>query len=163
MQDEEHALRQKISERLESLTTVTLATVNREGEPCAAAVYYAHDSKLNLYFISSKETVHGVNLLDHPGVAATAYSEHQEWKSLSGLQLKGEASPVTLLEFPHAASVYTKKYSFVPMVTSGSPAELLKAMASSKLWKLVPNWIRLTDNSQGFGFKEELNLVPTKA
>ena len=116
-------LRSKISKLLSSLTTATLATVNQKGEPCAAAVYYAHDEKLTLYFLSSKSTLHGANLLVNPRVAATAYDEHQDWKSLCGLQLKGLARPVELLEFPHAASVYTKKYPFVSMLTKGSPAE----------------------------------------
>ena len=44
------------------------------------------------------------------------------------------------------------------MVTKGSPVELLKAMTSMTLWKYVPDWIRMTDNSRGFGFKEELHL-----
>ena len=156
-------LQDRISELLSSLTTTTLATVNPEGEPAAAAVYYAHDHDLTLYFVSAKSTLHGANLLSHPRVAATLYNEHQEWKSLTGLQIRGVARPVKLLEFSHAASVYTKKYPFVSMVTTGSPAELLKAMAAMTLWKFVPDWIRMTDNSRGFGLKEELNLNPENA
>ena len=143
---------------LASLTTITLATVDHNGEPCAAAVYYAHDEQLNLYFLSAQSTVHSSNLLAHPRVAATAYEEHQDWKSLRGLQLSGVATPVEFLEFPHAAAVYTKKYPFVSLATRGSPAELLKAMASATLWKLTPTWMRMTDNSRGFGFKEELTF-----
>ena len=155
---ESNELSVRISSLLASLTTMTLATVDQSGEPCAAAVYYAHDDDLTFYFISAKTTLHGANLLSHPRVAAAAYDEHQEWKSLSGLQISGVARPVELLEFPHAATVYTKKYPFVSMVTKGSPVELLKAMTSMTLWKYVPDWIRMTDNSRGFGFMEELHL-----
>ena len=155
-------LQERISTLLSSLTTTTLATVNQEGEPCASAVYYAHDENLTLYFISAKSTLHGANLLSHPRLAATVYDEHQEWKYLSGLQLRGTARPVELLEFPHAATIYTKKYPFVSMMTKGSPAELLKAMAAMTLWKFTPDWIRMTDNSRGFGFKEEMNFSDSK-
>ena len=72
--------------------------------------------------------------------------------------MKGVATPVEFLEFPHAAAAYTKKYPFVSLAARGSPAELLKAMASTTIWKLTPNWIRMTDNSRGFGFKEELTF-----
>ena len=156
MNDEILDLRSRVADFLASLTTITLATVDQHGEPCAAAVYFAHDENLNLYFLSAKSTVHSANLLAHPHVAGTVYEEHQEWRSLRGLQLKGVAAPVEFLELPHAAAVYTKKYPFVSLATRGSPAELLKAMASATLWKLTPIWIRMTDNSRGFGFKEEL-------
>ena len=158
MPEEFSDLRTRAAAFLASLTTITLATVDPNGAPCAAAVYFAQDERLNLYFLSAKSTDHSANLLAHPQVAGTAYEEHQEWKSLRGLQLKGVATPVEFLEFPHAAAVYTKKYPFVSLATRGSPAELLKAMASATIWKLTPNWIRMTDNSRGFGFKEELTF-----
>ena len=151
-------MRSSVAAFLSSLTALTLATVDQHGEPYAAAVYFAHDENLNLFFLSGRSTVHGTNLLVHPRVAGTAYEEHQDWKSLRGIQLRGVAGPVEFLEFPHAAAVYTKKYPFVSLATRGTPAELLKSMASATLWKLTPTWIRMTDNSRGFGFKEELTF-----
>jgi uncharacterized protein YhbP (UPF0306 family) len=151
------SLQERISGLLSSLTTLALATVDSGGNPCAAAVYFAHDADLTLYFISAKTTVHGANLLRDPRVAAMAYEEHQEWNRLRGLQLRGTARPVELLEFSRAASVYGGKYSFLSILSQGTPAELLKAMAKVTFWKLEPSWIRLTDNSRGFGFKEELS------
>lgn len=152
------SLHQRIGAYLASLTTITLATVDASGTPCAAAVYYAHDEHLNLYFLSTRSTVHCRNLLANPKVAGTVYAEHQEWKTLKGIQLRGVAVPVELLAFPHAATLYTSKYPFVSLVTRGSPAEILKAMAATTIWMLTPSWIRMTDNAQGFGFKEELFL-----
>ena len=134
-------LSSRVADFLASLTTITLATVDQHGEPFAAAVYFAHDEHLNLFFLSAQSTAHGANLLAHSQVAGTAYEEHQEWKSLRGLQLRGVAGPVEFLEFPHAAAVYTKKHPFVSLATRGSPAELLKAMASATLWKLTPTWM----------------------
>jgi hypothetical protein len=98
-------------------------------------------------------------MLAHPRVAGTVHAEQQEWKTLSGLQLTGEARPVKALEFPAAALLYGKKYPFVNLLKSADdPAALAKAMASTTIWKLVPDWIRLIDNARGFGFKDEIRL-----
>ena len=140
-------------------TTLTLATVDPQGSPCAAAVYFVHDEKLNIYFLSARTTVHGANMLARPRVAATAQDEHQEWKSLCGLQLKGESLPVGALEFPRAARLYNRKYPFVDLLkASDDKTALAKAMAATTIWKIVPDWIRLIDSARGFGFKQELTL-----
>lgn len=153
------ALEAEIARRLGSLTTLSLATVDPQGAPCAAAVYFVHDEALALYFLSARTTVHGINMLATPKVAATAHDEHQEWKTLSGLQLAGEAHPVGLIEFPQAARLYNRKYPFVDLLKAADDkAALAKAMAATTIWKLVPTWIRLIDNARGFGFKQELAL-----
>ncbi len=149
----------EISRLLGSLTTLSLATVNPQGAPCAAAVYFVSDKDLNIYFLSARTTVHGANMLALPLVAATAHDEHQEWKTLCGLQLTGEAHPVGALEFPRAARLYNRKYPFVDLLkASDDKAALAKAMAATTIWKLVPDWIRITENARGFGFKQELRL-----
>lgn len=151
--------RRTISDLLGSLTTLTLATINDAGEPCAAAVYFVHDDALALFFLSAKTTVHGANMLARPRVAGTVHAEHQDWKTLRGIQLTGTVSPVGLREFPAAALLYGRKYPFANFLKStDDPGALAKAMASTTLWKLVPDWIRLIDNGQGFGFKEEIRL-----
>ncbi len=144
---------------LGSLTTLNLATVDAVGWPCAAAVYFVSDDDLNVYFLSAKTTVHGANMLARPRVAGTAHDEHQEWASLSGIQLTGSAAPVPALEFPRAAVLYGKKFPFANLLKSADDAAALaKAMAATTIWKLVPDWIRLIDNSRGFGYKEEIRL-----
>ena len=45
---------------------MTLATVGPDGAPAAAAVFYAHDDALNLYFLSEERTQHGQNMLAQP-------------------------------------------------------------------------------------------------
>lgn len=153
------ALEEEISRLLASLTTLSLATVDARGLPCAAAVYFAQDPQLNLFFLSAKTTVHGTNMLATPRVAATAHDEHQDWKSLCGIQLTGEARPVGPLEFPAAARLYNRKFPFVDLLKAADDkAALAKAMAATTIWKLTPDWIRLTDNARGFGFKQELSL-----
>lgn len=146
----------KIVAYLGGLTTITLATVDESGAPCAASAYFAGDERLNLYFLSDRKTLHGTNMLRDPRVAVTAHGEHQEWKELKGLQLRGEARPVTLTEFPTAAACYVKKF---PFAAAGiGAADLSKAIKAATVWVFRPSWGRYIDNAVSFGFKEEFEM-----
>ena len=61
--------------------------------PAAAAVFYAHDDDLNLYFLSEERTQHGRNLLADPRVAGTIQADGQDWRGIRGLQVRGQARP----------------------------------------------------------------------
>jgi len=149
-------VRKRLAEYLAGLTTISLATTGPTGEPCAAAVYFAADADLRLYFLSDKKTIHAQNLLRDSRAAATAHDEHQDWKTLRGAQLRGEARPVGALEFPSAAACYAAKFPFV--AAEMGPAALAKALASSSFWVFFPLWVRIIDNSQGFGHKDEIDF-----
>ena len=52
-----------------------------------------------------------------------------------------------------AWAVYLNKYPFI------QKNKLLKLMLNTvTFYKIVPSWIRLIDNTQGFGHKEELRM-----
>jgi uncharacterized protein len=152
-------LRSRIAECLESHTTLTLATVGENGLPAAAAVFYAHDADLNLYFLSEASTRHGQNLTVNPQVAGTIQVDGQDWRSIQGLQLRGLVSPVPMSGLAHAASVYGRKFAFVGALLAGGegPGVLTGPLARARFWVLRPTWLRLIDNTVGFGFKEEWN------
>ena len=73
------------------------------------------------------------------------------WHNIKGLQMRGEARLVESdAEWDTAWVRYQVKFPFV---------RVLKAVvAKNQLYVFVVNWIRLVDNSQGFGFKKEWNL-----
>ncbi len=148
------SLQERIAEFLAGHTTLTLATVGPDGSPAAAAVFYAHDPDLNLYFLSEESTRHGRNLLADPQVAGTIQEDGQDWRLIRGLQLLGQAFPVTASQMVWAGAVYGRKYAFA----GGLPAVLAGPLARARLWVLRPTWFRLIDNTVHFGFKEELLL-----
>lgn len=154
------ALRVRIEEYLSAHTTVTLATVTDSGAPAAAAVFYVHDTALNLYFLSEEHTRHGANLLASPSVAATIQDDGQDWRKIKGLQMTGVARPAKGPEVPHAAALYAWKYAFVRSALSrGDDPEILSGpLARAHFWVLHPQRIRLIDNTVRFGFKAELIL-----
>lgn len=161
-------LRERIAEFLAAHTTLTLATVGPDGLPAAAAVFYAHDSLLNLYFLSEKSTQHAQNLLRCPTVAGTIQADGQDWRTIWGLQLRGRAEPVPTSELAHAVATYGRKFAFVgallerPQPAAAGPdtrGALVGALARASFWAFRPTWIRLIDNRVRFGFKEELTLA----
>lgn len=158
---EKDALRARIAAFLGEHTTVTLATVGADGAPAAAAVFYAHDADLNLYFLSEERTQHGQNLLANPAVAGTIQADGQDWQAIRGLQLRGRATPVSGLALARAAAVYGAKFAFVAALLAGGqgPGALAGPLARTRFWVLRPSWFRLIDNTVRFGFKEELLLA----
>jgi uncharacterized protein YhbP (UPF0306 family) len=83
-------------------------------------------------------------------VAATVHDETREWEAIKGLQLWGTAEEVKTAEEVFAR--YTEKFPFA--------AALIPLGGPHRFYQITPRWIRLIDNSQGLGFKEEISLLP---
>jgi uncharacterized protein YhbP (UPF0306 family) len=145
-------------------TTLTLATVSAIGEPAAAAVFYAADEALNLYFLSEERTEHGQNLMIRLEVAGTVQADGQDWRAIRGLQLRGHAHLVNPNELGHAVTTYGRRFAFVALLLAGrsGPGALSGPLARARFWVLRPTWLRLVDNTIRFGHKEELRLDQLK-
>lgn len=141
---------------------MTLATMGAGNAPQAAAVFYAVDEALNLVFVSSPNSRHSLNLRQRPHVAATIQTDNQAWQAIQGLQIEGTAQIVEgAAELAKAAWIYTGRFEFLRGLLggdNGGPTVLRGPLASSRFYVLRPVWIRLIDNTQGFGHKEELHL-----
>lgn len=150
-------LRGRIAAFLAAHTTLSLATVGADGAPAAAAVFYAHDAGLNLYFLSEERTQHGRNLLADARIAGTIHADGQDWRGIRGLQVRGQARLAVGAELARAVAIYGRKYSFVATLLAGSggPGVLVGPLARARFWVLQPAWFRLIDNTVQFGFKEE--------
>lgn len=157
---EREALAAHIRAFLAQHTTLTLATTGPDGVPAAAAVFYAADDELNLYFLSEERTEHGRNLLRDATAAGTIQADGQDWRSIRGLQLRGTARVAGGGELARAVSVYGHRFAFIAGLLAGQsgPAVLTGPLARARFWVLRPKWIRLTDNTVRFGYKEELRL-----
>lgn len=141
-------------------TTMTLATVGSDGLPAAAAVFYAADNALNLYFLTEERTEHGQNMLRQPMVAGAIQADGQDWRRIRGLQLRGHARIVNASELVHATATYGRRFAFVASLLAGQsgPAVLTGPLARARFWVFQPTWLRLVDNTIRFGHKEELHL-----
>ncbi len=139
-----------VSELL-SLSTLTLATCSADGAPHAAPVYFVADENQRLYFFSDPESQHSLDISGDPRAAAAIYPECHSWQEIRGLQLRGDVQLVPPgTEADIAWTLYRAKFPFVE--------ELKEVVMRTTLYVFVPRWIRLVDNRQGFGFKQEWTL-----
>ncbi len=150
---------ERVKAFLDAHNTMTVATVGSRGEPQAAAVFYAADERLNLYFLSSASSRHSQNLLRDARVAATIYADGQAWQAIRGVQIEGAVELVEDVTMQaQAARTYAGRYDFVRgLLNDGGdgPVALRGPVASSRFYLLRPVWMRLIDNTLGFGHKEE--------
>lgn len=130
------------------LTTMTLATADPDGEPHAAAVYFAADEGLNLYYFSETSSQHALDTAQDARAAVAIHPEGSDWQQIRGLQLRGSVSAVkSRSEWQAAWQLYRQKFPFV--------AGLEELIAANQMYAFRPTWIRLVDNRQGFGYKQE--------
>lgn len=150
----------RIADFLAEHTTLTLATIGEDRAPAAAAVFYAHDDDLTLYFLSEDRTQHARNIIAVPRVAGTVQGDGQDWRTIRGLQVRGRAGHVPAPLLAHAVAVYARKFAFVAGALAGAegPAVLSGPLARARFWQLTPDWFRLVDNTVRFGHKEELDM-----
>ena len=143
-------------EDLLRLSTMTLATSGLDGEAHAADVYFASDEQLTLYFFSDASSQHSMDIHQDPRAAITIHHADQAgWEQILGIQMRGmvkEISSQTLWQ--QAWEIYQKKFPFV--------SDLKEVIKVNQLYGFAPGWIRLVDNSQGFGFKREWKVNTTE-
>ncbi len=136
-----------------ALSTMALATVNSDGLPHAAPVYFvaawpgeAHSPKL--YYFSQAGSRHSQDSIARPIIAAAIYPQVEDWQEIRGLQLRGKVRQVLRGdEWDHAWQAYRTKFPFV--------AALKTVVARNSFYVLEPVWVRLVDNRRAFGFKQE--------
>jgi len=141
------ALKSELNELLR-LTTMTIATIGKDGEPHAAGVYFASDEMISLFFFSDASSRHSLDTDSEPRAAVTVHGEGIGWQEIHGLQMRGVISAVqSNNEWQEAWVLYRTKFPFV--------IDLEEIIKTNQLYAFKPHWIRLVDNRQGFGFKQE--------
>jgi uncharacterized protein YhbP (UPF0306 family) len=148
MNDELHPTLQQF---LQEQSTLALATVNDQGEPEVAPLFYVSDERHNLYWLSNPTVRHSRNLAVRPQVAAAIYPIVWQWNDIAGVQIEGRAEAIADDRIREQIMVlYLRKFLL--------PASFDAAIAASTLYVLRPRWIRWIDNSVQFGYKSEFTL-----
>lgn len=138
-----------------ALTTMTLATVDPDGEPHAAAVYFAVDEALHLYYFSETGSQHALDTFHDPRAAVALHADVADWQEIHGLQMRGLVRAVeSNREWRAAWQLYLEKFPFVD--------DLEEVIAANQLFAFSPIWIRLVDNRQDFGYKQEWEVGTTE-
>ena len=115
---------------------LTLATV-AEGVPYCSKAFYCYDKERNLLvFTSDPATRHAQEMERNPRVAASVVLETKIVGRVQGLQLCGTAARAD----ETARRAYLKRFPYA-------------ALAELTLWAIRPDYMKLTDNTLGFGKK----------
>jgi uncharacterized protein YhbP (UPF0306 family) len=132
-------------------TTMTIATVDPDGRPQAADVFFASDDDLKLYWVSDERSRHSQNLGRAERVAASVHQETWDWRDVQGLQIEGWARQIVdPVDAGRAWALFRDKYAFTSAFTD--------EIAGSRFYVMTPSWLRVIDNSLHFGHHEEFNL-----
>lgn len=154
-------VRERICDVLETHSTMTLATAGSDG-PWAATVFFASDEHLNVYFVSDQRTRHGRDLMASATVAGAIHRDISTWDDVLGLQVEGQAAVLTGAERAAALELYLRRFTDVRRLFEAprddSERLIADRLRSTAFWRLTPRWVRLVDNSRGFGWKQELVL-----
>lgn len=116
---------------------LTLATATKEGVPYCAACFYAYDKSRNLIvFTSDDSTHHAQQMVENSSVAVAINLETRIVGKVQGIQICG-----TVRRGEEAdKSVYIKRFPYA-------------AVAPLNIWVVEPTFMKLTDNTLGFGKK----------
>jgi uncharacterized protein YhbP (UPF0306 family) len=146
---------------LEQHNTATLATVG-SGAPWVAAVFYASDEGLNLYFVSDHRTRHAQDMAANRAVALAINADVADWNAVRGLQIEGEAGKVQSSERARTLALYLAKFPAIRALfeapRSSDEVTIARRLENTDFWRVTPHFIRVIDNGRGFGFKLELRL-----
>lgn len=155
------AAAESVGDFLDSHTTMTLATSGEDG-PWAAAVFYARDSDLQLYFISAENTRHAADIARNPKIAVAINTQHDDWSDIRGLQIGGTAEIVSPNMRDNVVEIYLTKFPTLRPLFSSPRSEqekrIAEAFAASPFYRIRPNRIRFIDNAKAFGHSDEYVL-----
>ncbi len=123
---------------------MSIATCGVDG-PWAASVFYVVDlAARRLLFFTSESTRHGSALLLNGAAAATISSQQRDISRLTGLQASGTALMLEGKEAGNGNAIFGAAFPEV-------------AGMKAPIWAFRPAMIKLTDNGEGFGHKENWN------
>jgi uncharacterized protein YhbP (UPF0306 family) len=149
------SLEARVLDYLSAHHVVTLATI-ADGVPWAASVFYAN-SGYDLFFLSSPNTRHCLDLAKTPQIAATIQEDYDDYAKIKGVQLEGLAYEISGTEETAARKLYGEKFPLVGKLAQ-APAFIVKAMAKVRWYRIVPQRLYFIDNSVGFGHRDEVEL-----
>ena len=154
MTDQE-SLKSLICRYLVRHTTLSLATCH-DNRPWSTDLFYASDDSCRLYFVSSVTTLHCQYIAVNPRVSIAISGEFADWREIKGLQLDGVAGVVPEADRDGVKEMYLRKFPSLKRLHQAS--EILKPFRESSFYRISPKWIRLIDNSKGFGHKDEMTF-----
>lgn len=116
---------------------LTLATCIISAPQCAS-LFYAYAKEENVFIVASDETTeHMTNAMRNPQVAGSIVLETKTVGKIQGVQFTGVIEPA---HDAAASKIYLEAFPYAKVM-------------NPTLWRIVPLFMKLTDNRLGFGRK----------
>ena len=126
-------LRRDVLAYLQQHHTLSLATQG-PGGVWASTVFYVHLASY-LYFLSSPDTRHALNLSANPRAAGTIGDDASDWSAVRGIQLDGNVSRVVDDEERlRALRIFQLRYPFVETLWGDGRPPVLYRMSIDRMW-----------------------------
>jgi hypothetical protein len=142
-------------------TTLSLATCY-DNQAWSTDLFYASDDSCQLYFVSSGTTRHCQHIEGNPQVSVSISGEFADWGAIKGLQLDGVASVVSESDRDGVIETYLAKFPSLQKLYQAPENEqdrqVVARLLESHFYRISPKWVRLIDNSKGFGHKDETSF-----
>lgn len=127
----------KIAQFITRHHVMTLATISADNVPYCAACFYAYDKQRNIIvFTSDDNTLHAQHMTANANVACAINLETRIVGKVQGVQICG----IVRRGDNSDTAVYIKRFPYT-------------VAAPLNLWVIEPYFIKLTDNTLGFGKK----------
>lgn len=127
----------KIEKFIKAHHVLTLATATLNGEPYCCNCFYAYDKGSAAFiFTSGMDTHHSQMMAQNNCVAASIVLETRTVGKIQGLQITGHIKTAKDSD----KTLYIKRFPYT-------------AIADLTLWRLEADFMKLTDNTLGFGKK----------
>ncbi|MCP4744982.1 MAG: hypothetical protein GY874_02420 [Desulfobacteraceae bacterium] len=146
---------QKAIDLLIKQKTMVLSTC-KDTMPWTAPVYFIC-SKGSFYFFSSPRSRH-IRQGCAPGyISACVFSDSDQWDTICGLQMTGQAKPVEHLTIKvKITSDFLVKFPFAKPFLKGGGTFVPNLWKKVYLYEFVPMKIYLVDNKTAFGNRKEI-------
>ncbi|MFP4145338.1 MAG: pyridoxamine 5'-phosphate oxidase family protein [Phycisphaeraceae bacterium] len=134
---------------MQSIQVISLASVDDEGLPYAANLYFASDHDLTLFFLSDPHANHARHVQLQPEVAVTGFTTAKMWQQVRGVQIRGRCQRLSGNQRDAAWEIYLAKFPHMQ--------EVEQMARDCDFYRITPWWIRWSDNSVRFGYKVEMD------
>lgn len=121
----------QISKILSSTRYATISTVDVDGNPWAAPVWYVVDDALNMYWWSPLESQHSLNIQNNNSVFITLFDSSAVEGEGLGLYIRSTVTEVPDSEIDTALELYNSSFMIIKIehgeCTGDAPTRLYKA------------------------------------
>ena len=153
----------KLHEFLNAESVLTIATSDACG-PWSAPVLYVADISLEpfeLYFLSSANSRHIKSIPANGSAAVSIYSDYTgDWQSICGAQIYSTISKVA--DRDRIADLYFARFpevwALVDNPTTDQERLIGSAFAKSNFYRVIPSFVRFTNNCDSFAGRTEWQL-----